>query len=259
MKRSETADYTGDAIFMKKNLVPLLGIAFVVALIATGIFYGLFVGKLRGAGDSPRYAVVVAAKPLVRGAVVQAADVKVYPWTGPQAPKGAFVDADQVVGFTVLEPIGENEPVSESRLASHRSIPAGMRGISIHVTDSSGIVPMLRPGNKVDVQVVSNGNGGEVGLRTILQNVEVLTTAIPENNRPVVNLLVTPLDAELVGLADSAARIRLVLRNPADDGRSVQTTLPVSNLMRRSASEQVSPVSAPKDGARKISAVLVPR
>jgi Flp pilus assembly protein CpaB len=245
---------------MKKNLVPLLGIAFVVALIATGIFYGLFVGKLRdSASDSPHYAVVVAAKPLTRGTVVQAADVKVYPWTGPEAPKGAFVNADQVVGFTVLEPIAENEPVAESRLASHHSIPAGMRGISIHVTDSSGIVPLLRPGNKVDVQVVGNGNGGEIGLRTILQNVEVLTTAAPDANRPVVNLLVSPLDAELLGLADSAARIRLVLRNPSDDGRSVQTTLPVSNLMRRTASEQVAPVSTPKDGNRKISAALTQR
>jgi hypothetical protein len=34
---------------MKKNLVPLLGIAFVVAIVSTGIFYGLFVGRLKTA------------------------------------------------------------------------------------------------------------------------------------------------------------------------------------------------------------------
>ena len=38
---------------MKKNLVPLLGIAFVVAIISTGIFYGLFVGKLKSATIAP--------------------------------------------------------------------------------------------------------------------------------------------------------------------------------------------------------------
>ena len=34
---------------MKNKLVPLLGIAFVVAVVATGIFYGLFVSKMRNA------------------------------------------------------------------------------------------------------------------------------------------------------------------------------------------------------------------
>ena len=37
----------------QNNLAKLLGIALVVAIIATGVFYGLFVNKLRGSGFLP--------------------------------------------------------------------------------------------------------------------------------------------------------------------------------------------------------------
>ncbi len=52
---------------MKRNIVPLLGIAFVVAIISTGIFYGLFAGKLRSSvGELPVQSIVVAARTLTR-------------------------------------------------------------------------------------------------------------------------------------------------------------------------------------------------
>src|ERR1035437_295947 len=59
------------------------------------------------------------------------------------------------IGLSVVQPIGENEPVTESRLTSRTSgagaglgVPAGMRAISVHVVDSSGVVSLLRPGHK---------------------------------------------------------------------------------------------------------------
>ena len=56
---------------MKKNLVPLLGIAFVVAILATGLFYGFFVSKLRDAESMPAGPqIVVAARPVTRGSVL---------------------------------------------------------------------------------------------------------------------------------------------------------------------------------------------
>ncbi|HUS05229.1 MAG TPA: Flp pilus assembly protein CpaB [Bryobacteraceae bacterium] len=226
---------------MKKNLVPLIAIAFVVALIATAAFYGLVASKLGGASEAPTYAVLVAARPLNRGSVLQAADVKIAQRPGREAPKGVFITPDQVIGFTALEPLGEEEILGDRKLASHRSIPPGMRAVSVHVTDSSGVVSLLRPGNKVDVQVISNVTVGELGLRTMLQNIEVLTPAVPDNNRPVVTLLAKPADAELLGLADSAARVRLVLRNSSDEGTAAQATLPVSALLHRSAEETAKP------------------
>jgi Flp pilus assembly protein CpaB len=235
---------------MKQKLVPLLGIAFVVALISTGVFYGLFVGKTQNSpAAESRFPLVVASRALARGTVIQAADIKVIPWAGAEPPKGFFNIPDQVAGVTVLDPIGPNEPIVESHIASQKAIPTGMRAVSIHVTDSSGVVSMLHPGNKVDVQLLSEANRGDVSLRTALQNIEVLTVSPVDAGKPVVNLVVTPDDAELLGLADSTGRVRLVLRNPSDEGRRPQAVLPASSLFRQSSGpppRAVAPVSNPK-------------
>jgi pilus assembly protein CpaB len=226
---------------MKQKLAPLLGIAFVVALVSTGVFYGLFVGKTQAsAPDQQRVSVVVASHALARGAVIHPADIKVTSWTGGELPKGTFTTVEQVTGIAVLDPIAANDPVVESRLASHKAIPPGMRAISIHVTDSSGVVAMLHPGYKVDVQVLSEPNRTETTLRTVLQNIEVLTVSGPDGGKPVVNLLVTPEESELLGLADSSARVRLALRNPADTEMRPQSVVPASSLFRQ------SPATAPR-------------
>ena len=222
---------------MKQKFVPLFGIAFVVAVIATGVFYGLFVGKLRSASDSPRYAIVVAKHPIVRGSVLQDSDVHVAAWSGT-IPPGTFTGTEKVIGFTAIDGIPEGQPVTETKLATHKAIPQGMRAISVHVSDSTGVVSMIAPGNKVDVQVVSTGRG-EPALRTVLQNVEVLSVASPDNSRLVVNLLVSPEDGDVIGLADSVARVRLALRNPADDARPTQPSLSVGELLK-------APVARPR-------------
>jgi Flp pilus assembly protein CpaB len=228
---------------MKTKLVPLLGIAFAVALVATGVFYGLIVGKLRVSAP-PRYTVVVASRPLSPGTVLQASDLKLSAIEAAEAPKGSFAAPEHAVGFTVLDGIAENSPIVEQHLASQRSIKEGMRAISVHVADSSGIVAMLHPGHKVDVQVVGSAKG-EMSLRTVLQNIEVLSTSGPDNGRPVVNLLVAPDEGDVLGLADSSARVRLVLRNPSDEGRPLQNIIPASTLLQRTQSAP-KPALVPK-------------
>jgi Flp pilus assembly protein CpaB len=214
---------------MKRNLVPLLGIAFVVAIISTGIFYGLFVGRLKSGAATPGQTIVVAARNLDRGATLQPADVKLAPWGATDSPQGAFTALNQVAGLTLISSLQENEPVLQSRVASRTSgagaglgIAPGMRAVSIHATDSSGIVSLLRPGYKVDVQLILS-QGSLAELRTILQNIEVLAVNPGGDSRasnPVITLLVNPDGADMAGLGDSAAHLRLVLRNPLDDGQN---------------------------------------
>jgi pilus assembly protein CpaB len=223
---------------MKKNLAPLLGIAFVTAIITTGIFYGLFVGRLKSGGSSSGKSIVVAARNLDRGAIVQAADLKLVPWGGADPPQGAFTAVNAVSGLTLIGSLQENEPVLQSRVASHDSgvgaglgIAPGMRAISVHAADSSGIVGMLRPGYKVDVQLVSN----QAELRTILQNVEVLAVTSPGDGHginPVVTLLVDPQGADMAGLGDSTAHLRLALRNPLDESKPDQRRVTVPGILQ---------------------------
>ena len=231
---------------MKKNLVPLLGVAFVVATVATGVFYGLFAGKLRSA--SPARSIVTAARNLERGTVLKPSDVKISAWGGAEMLKGQVTDLEKVTGLTVLESIQENEPVTESRLASRESgagaalgIPAGMRAVSIHVADATGVAGLLRAGHKVDVQVLSGRGGRNEGaeqLRTILQDAEVFAVSRQPEATPgrawpaVITLLAGPVEADMLGLADAGASIRLVLRNPLDDGKPPRQRLALAGLFR---------------------------
>ena len=215
---------------MKRNIVPLLGIAFVVALVSTGIFYGLFAGKLKSSvGELPGQSILVAARNLDPGTVVQPADLRVSEVKGTF--KGGFSSPDELVGATIVHPVQQNEPILQYRVASRDGksgqgaggVPSGMRAVSIRVGESSGVIGLLRPGTKVDVQAVLHSNTTSE-LRTILQNVEVLAVSPqPEpmgGNQPampVVTVLTHAQDADLIALADSGARIRLALRNPLDE------------------------------------------
>jgi Flp pilus assembly protein CpaB len=228
----------------KNNIVKLLGVALVVAIISTGLFYGLFASRL-SSNTGGGHNVVVATRPLKAGAVLVAADLKTVPWPGDHLPKGAYETADGVVGTTVFDPIGEEEPVLSAHLATAQSgggsgVPEGMRAVSVHVTDSTGVVALLRGGQKVDVQVVT-GRGlkpSETEVRTALENITVLSiSAVSEpssqgHNEPVVTLLAKPADADVLAAADSGAVIRLALRNPLDNATRTRVALPLGAVMR---------------------------
>jgi pilus assembly protein CpaB len=223
---------------MKKNMVPLFGIAFVVAIVCTGVFYGLFAGRLRSKPvELAGQPIVVAARDLDRGTVLKAGDVQVSQVRGALA--GSYAKVDAVVGATLLEPVQQNEPLLQSRVASRDpkaggasgGIASGMRAVSIRVAESSGLMGMLHEGSRVDLQAVSERSGASE-LRTVLQNVEVLRVS-PQlepvgNNRPpvpVATVLVPAEYADLIAVADSGARIRIALRNPLDEATPSRRSL----------------------------------
>ncbi|MCX6638625.1 MAG: RcpC/CpaB family pilus assembly protein, partial [Acidobacteria bacterium] len=98
-----------------------------------------------------------------------------------------------------------------------------------------GVVAMLRPGHRVDIHAIGS-QGNVAQLRTVLQNVEVLANSAPPDGGPgragsqVVTVLVKPEQAEVLALADSGARVRLALRNPADQEQQATRRLTVSQF-----------------------------
>jgi len=244
----------------KNNLLKLLGIAFVVAIVSTGIFYGLFVSKMSSSSGSGKM-LVVAAKPLKPGTVLQSTDVKLVPWLGGQLPKSAYASASQVVGNTVFDPIAEDEPVFSSHLASAHGaggsgVPSGMRAVSVHVTDSTGVLSLLRAGQKVDVQVVvgrGNGEKNDTAVRTALEDLMVLSvnTQVEQGsqgqNLPVVTVLAAPADADVLAAADSGARVRLTLRNPLDEETRGSGSLSLTSVMHSSGKSSAEKNSSEKN------------
>ena len=197
----------------KNNLLTLLGIAFVVAIAATGIFYGLFVNKLTSSVGSGK-TLIVAAKPLKPGTVLTATDLKPIPWPADTIPKGTFSTAAEVEGKTVFDAVNEDEPVLASRLASadgqgNFGIPTGMRAVSIHVSDSTGVIALLRGGHHVDVQVVRKYGETRLEVRTALQDLKVLSVhpqleqSSQGHSLPVVTLLAKPGEADALAAADA--------------------------------------------------------
>ena len=220
----------------------LLGIAFVVAVATTGIFYGLFVNKLGAVGQTP---IVVAVKNLNPGTTLTPDSLRVTNWTGSSTPIGAFTSVDQVAGRTTSLPIEAGSPVSVDKLSPvgmiESSIPANSRAVSTHVTDSVGVLEMIHPGDHVDVQTLT-GKDRETEIRTILEDRRVLAVhsnaeAVSHEGAatPIVTLLVDQTEADALALADSSGRVRLTLRNPKDDKRTARTALTLMSLMHSAA------------------------
>jgi Flp pilus assembly protein CpaB len=241
---------------MKRNMVPLVGIAFVAALVATGVVYGLFGGRLRGkpielAGQS----IVVAARDLDRGTVVKSTDLQVSQIKG--ALKGSYSKVEDAVGATIVDAVQKNEPLLESRMASldpkvpgaGSGVVAGMRAVSIRMSESLGLMGLLHAGSRVDVQAVTE-RSGPTELRTILQNVEVLRLsphleAVGDGRVmvPIATLLVPAQSADTIALADSGAHIRLTLRNPLDDATAPHKVLGLAAVFNGASVSE--PQSAP--------------
>jgi Flp pilus assembly protein CpaB len=253
---------------MKRNIVPLLAIAFVVAIVSTGVFYGLFAGKLKS--SSPEIngqSVVVAARDLERGAVVKPDDVRETRIGG--SLKGSFTHSKDAVGVTLLEAVQENAPLLQDRVASQdpklnggaKGLLTGMRAISVHVSDSSGIIGLMHAGSRVDVQAVSDRNGATT-VRTIQQNMEVLAVS-PQveasgsnHTSPVVTLLAPAQDVDVIAVADSGAHIRLALRNPLDEGVGTRNALALASVFQSqgAVSSTVAEKAKQKSGHTHLSA-----
>jgi pilus assembly protein CpaB len=98
--------------------------------------------------------------------------------------------------------------------------------MAIAVNQVSGVSGFILPGSNVDILLTGTPNNGSDRMtKTVLENVTVLSTGHRQQpnangqpeNVPVVNVLVTPEQAELLTLATDAGKIQLVLRNPVDE------------------------------------------
>jgi pilus assembly protein CpaB len=177
---------------------------------------------------------VVANRDLVVGTLIHEGDVKMAGRLGA-APAGAILTRDSVLNRGVVSSIYEGEPVTENRLAPKGSggglaatIPPGMRACAVRVNEVVGVAGFVVPGMRVDVLITGLPPGGSAlegpKVRTLLQNIQVLSAGInfqkDQEGKPeqaqVVNLLVTPAQAEILSLASNETHIQLVLRNPMD-------------------------------------------
>jgi pilus assembly protein CpaB len=218
---------------MNNRLLGVIVFALLVALATSYGVYRLLSGKLAtSAAQTTR--VLVASRDIPSGTVIQEADLRETDWGGV-VPRNAVLKKEDIVQRGAIQPIAGGELFIESRLSSKGAggglairIPEGMRAIAIRVNDVVALAGFATPGQHVDLIIMGNPPGASPAVgtqaRTILQNIEVLSAgqqihSDPQGNPimvPVINLLVTPEQAEILSLAGNQTAIQLALRNPLD-------------------------------------------
>ena len=240
---------------MNKKLVIVIGVAFLAAAGATFFFYQMISMSGRGGrasgegGKAAQHSVVVAVHDLRRGHELGPGDIAEASWSGPRLPEGVLTDPRAALGNIVKRDIMEGAPLTsslvllDSQAFLSARIRPGMRAVSVHVTEFAGVTQVFEPGDRVDVLVATARpvpGDSKVTMKTILQNVEVLTTGYDQTPgargglKPVATLLVDAQDSEMLNMADHAGFIRLALRNPLDDGFEESRGSRLSDVLKRS-------------------------
>ena len=237
---------------MNRRLLTILLSAFVIAAVCAFLVYRVVGSRIAAAThQSSTTRVVAAAVDMKLGTLITDKNLTTLEIAGP-LPKGAMVKPEQVINRGVIADIFQGEPINEARLAPVGSgaglaatIPEGMRACAVKVDDVVGVSGFATPGMRVDVLISGNPPGEQETtnvtgpkVKTLLQNIQVLSagTDIEKDaqGKPqqvqVVNLLVTPDQAEILSLATSQEKIQLVLRNPLDTQIAATPGTVVKNL-----------------------------
>ena len=248
---------------MNRRLMTIIVLSLFIATGASFLVYRVVRTRMIANSGPVVNQIVVASKTLQTGALVRETDVSFANWTGP-LPKGFVSTPKDVIGRGVISPIYEGEPVTDNRLAAEgaggglaATIPNGMRACAVRVNEVVGVAGFVVPGMRVDV-LISGSTAQNAGprVKTLLQNVEVLSAGhnYQKDNEgkpvevPVVNLLVTPEQAEVLSLASNETRIQLVLRNPLDTETAKTSGSAMADLFGDEKPAPKPPVSA---GVRK--------
>lgn len=214
---------------MKRKLIIVGGVALVAAIATTAFFYSMLSDSIVGSDDGPTRAVVVAAKDLPRGTQLEAEDLAVDQRPVDAVDDDSFQRVEDVAGKFIINSLSAGRPVTKKLLPGPglnglaAAIPAGMRAVTLHVEEYSGVNDIVRPGDRVDVLAATGnrGRGSQATIETVLTNIEVLATDRERADKdrrvsPTVTVLVLDENVERLGLADQGSNIRLALRNPTD-------------------------------------------
>ncbi len=231
-----------------KKIVLLVGalmVAAVTAVMAKNMF--------AGAGAQPASAVtvpqgpkvLVAKKPLPVGTIIDASMISYEAWpkdsVQPTFYQQGAADSDpaKLFGTVVRYPVTAGQPITRGALVSPQdrgflaaALGPGMRAVTVPVNAATGIAGFVFPGDRVDLVLTQDVEGGGDGQplkvsETIVRNIRVLAadqryTDKDEDGKTIVKearnvtLEVTPRIAEKIAVSQSLGTLSLSLRSIAD-------------------------------------------
>ena len=214
---------------------------YAAVFIAAMATYGVF-RVLQAAKTSARVAtkpVVVAAKDIPAGALLEKASLELREWPAVAIPSEAIGSLTAVEGRVTRVPVFAGEAIVPGRLARQGTAPGlearitpGMRAMSVRINDVAGLSGLVQPNSRVDVLVSlrEGGREAEEVSKLFLENMRVLSmgsrTTRDDTGDPTpattATLEVTPAQAEKLAVAMRQGMIQLVLRG-FDDTDSTRT------------------------------------
>ena len=226
-----------------------------------------------------QHAALRASRAIAKGATIAPDDVAVAELSTPAAP-GTLADLADAEGRIAIRQIAANEILSQTNTSLAvrpatlaDAVPPGLRAISLHISDNSGVSNLLHPGDHVDVLAISNAgrlplrSGGlfpSAEVKMLLQDVPVLAVgqsmarAAPPAPARDVTLAVAPRDAETVALVQSIGREYLVLRRNGDETISGADRVTSADLALATASarDPADPIFTTPDARSRSFAAL---
>lgn len=221
-----------------KKLYLLAG---VFALLTGGLFYA-YLTQLGQQAPVEYDRVVVAAQDIAALQTLTPDLLKVVEVQKGSAHPASVSDPALLEGKITEQAILKDEPVFAQRLKEPGNlasglaytVPAGYRALSLQVDQVSGLGGYLRAGDRVDVVLTvgipeTQPDGSEKEIATtllLLEDLEVLVCGTAQSAADgallyeSVTLAVTPEQALRAAEGATQGALRLLLRNPQDEGRA---------------------------------------
>jgi pilus assembly protein CpaB len=238
-------------------------VALIVAILATfGVYRVLEATK--ASNKIATIPVVVAAKDMPEGVIVDRMALVVAQWPAGTQPAGAYTSVDSVAGRVTRVPVYKGEAMVPGRLAPEGTgaglevkITPGKRAYGIRINDVASLAGMVQPNSRVDIMVVMNDpKESRQVAKLFMSNMRVLAIgAAPERaqdgrpiNAAVASIEVTPEQSETLAIAAAQGALQLVLRGYGDpDSIETRGANPADVLadLKRSRSVPV-PVTQPR-------------
>lgn len=237
---------------MRPKSLLLLGLALGCGLVAS---IGISQVMDRNSGNQAKIETVpvyVAVHNINLGDPIDSAMISLQEWPKGKVPKGAISKLEDLQGRRPRTAIFEGEPILEAKLLAPgqvadpiSSITKGMRLKTIAVDAEKSAAGLLRPGDRVDVQLFvrkDQRTGVETAKsKVILQNIRVFAVdrdvqrsadgAEEKTIAKTVSLMLTPEQASKLALAEQIGEISLIPRNPDDEAAADWSEYTVDDLL----------------------------
>lgn len=178
-------------------------------------------------------------------------------WPSDKVPSGAIRKLENIKGRRPRTKIYKGEPILEAKLIAAdahdhpaQQVPPGYRVVSVRVSVHTGAAGLLRPGDRVDVQLYAKRDHRsgimKTFTKTILKQIRVFAVdqefrraSDDDESSPArtVSLVVTPEQADKLMLASRVGEINLTIRNPDDSSTITSAPANLEDLLDSSAGD----------------------